>query len=231
MKVEIWSDVVCPWCYVGKRRLEQALSTFGHADEVEVEWKAYELDPHGPVERPGTYIDRLSAKYGISVDEAQARIARMVRVGADVGIQFRFDASRPGNTFDAHRLLHLAASLGLQDELAERLFSATFTDGHPIGDPETLVKLAADVGIAEADTRRVLESSEYSEAVRRDEAEAMTLGVQAVPYFVFDRRYAVGGAQKAHVLLEVLERAWAEVHPLEVIQGGGDLCEGDACDV
>src|SRR3954471_15572373 len=158
MKIEIWSDVVCPWCYVGKRHLEHALSTFHHADDVEIEWKSYELDPSAPPVRPGTYMERLSSKYGISTGEARARMSRIVSVGADAGIEFRFDHARPGNTFDAHRLLHLAASVGLQDELKERLFTATFTDGQTIGDRETLVKLAVDVGIAEADARRVLEN-------------------------------------------------------------------------
>src|SRR5256885_15748141 len=151
MKIEIWSDVVCPWCYVGKRHLEQALRQFEHSDEVEVEWKSYELDPTAPAVRPGTYVERISGKYGISVGEARARMARIVGVGADAGIDFRFDHSRPGNTFDAHRLLHLASSIGLQDEMKERMFAATFTEGHPIGDRESLLKLAVEVGIAEGD--------------------------------------------------------------------------------
>src|SRR5689334_9097341 len=172
MKIEIWSDVVCPWCYVGKRHLEQALSTFPHADDVEIEWKAYELDPGAPAVRPGSYMDRLASKYGIPVGEARARMARIISVGAEAGIDFRFDHARPGNTFDAHRLLHLASSVGLQDELKERLFAATFTEGQPIGDRDSLLKLAVDVGIAEADARRVLDTDEYADAVRADEAEA-----------------------------------------------------------
>src|SRR4051794_603050 len=166
MKIEIWSDVVCPWCFVGKRHLEQALARFPHADEVDVQWKAYELDPNAPAERPGGYVERLAAKYGVSVGEARARMARIIGVGADAGIDFRFEHARPGNTFDAHRLLHLAGAVGLQDELKERFFSATFTDGHPIGDREALLKLAVDVGIAEADARRGLEDDEEGEGGR-----------------------------------------------------------------
>jgi predicted DsbA family dithiol-disulfide isomerase len=231
MKVEIWSDVVCPWCYVGKRHLEQALERFAHADEVEIEWKSYELDPDAPAQRPGSYTERLSAKYGISVGEARARMARIVSVGANAGIDFRFDDARPGNTFDAHRLLHLAASVGLQDELKERLLAATFTEGHPIGSRDTLVKLAADVGIAEVDARRALEGGEYADDVRADEREAMAIGVRGVPFFVIDRRYAVSGAQPPELLLQALERAWSEANPLEVMGDAGDACEGDACDL
>ena len=231
MKIEIWSDVVCPWCFVGKRHLEEALHGFAHADAVEIVWKSYELDPGAPSVRPGSYVERISSKYGIPVGEARARMARIISVGANAGIDFRFDDARPGNTFDAHRLLHLAASVGLQDELKERLFAAAFTEGHPIGDGETLVKLAVDIGIAEADARRVLETAEYTEAVRADELEAMELGVQGVPFFVFDRRYAVSGAQPASLLLEVLERAWQEGAPIEVVGGEDDLCEGDACEL
>src|SRR3954451_24467404 len=201
MRIEIWSDVVCPWCYVGKRHLEQALDGFAHRDAVEIVWRAYELDPNGPRERVGSYPERIARKYGIPEAQARTSIARIVNAGADAGIDFRFDDLRAGNTFDAHRLLHLAASLGVQDELKERLLFATFTEGHPIGDRETLVKLAADVGIAEPEARRVLEGDELAPEVREDEAEATELGVSGVPFFVFDRRFAVSGAQPPETLL------------------------------
>jgi predicted DsbA family dithiol-disulfide isomerase len=235
MKIEIWSDVVCPWCFVGKRHLEQALERFAHRDEVEVVWKAYELDPNAPPERSGSYPERIARKYGISEGQARASIARIVNAGADAGIDFRFDDLRGGNTFDAHRLLHFAASSGAQDALKERLLLATFTEGHPIGDRETLVKLAADVGIPESDARRVLDGDEFGREVRDDEAEAMEIGVTGVPFFVFDRRVAVSGAQPPETLLHVLERAWSDAHPIEII-GDTDTdtdaaCEGDACDV
>src|SRR5947208_12675695 len=123
MKVEIWSDVVCPWCYVGKRRFEAALSSFEHRDHVEVLWRSFELDPFAPRHRPGPYADRLAAKYGIGVAEAQATIDRMVEVGDQVGLQLNFGIARPGNTFDAHRLLHLGLDRRIQDTLEERLFA------------------------------------------------------------------------------------------------------------
>jgi predicted DsbA family dithiol-disulfide isomerase len=231
MKIEIWSDVVCPWCYVGKRHLEQALAGFPRAGEVEIEWKSYELDPEAPLQRPGTYSDRLATKYGTSVAEARARMARIVTIGAAAGIDFRFDDARPGNTFDAHRLLHLAATAGVQDELKERFFAATFVEGRPIGDRETLVSLAVEVGVAEADARRVLETRDYAQDVRDDEVEAMEMGVQGVPFFVIDRRYAVSGAQPAAVLLESLERAWLDRSPVEIVGGGDDLCDDDTCEL
>ena len=210
MKVEIWSDVICPWCYVGKRNFDAALSGFEYRGEVDVVWRAYELDPNAPPERSGSYIERISRKYGISPDDARQRMSRIVTLGAAAGIEFRFDELRAGNTFDAHRLLHLARSLGRQQELQERLFAATFSEGHPIGERETLVKLAADVGLAEADVQGMLESRDFADDVRADEVEALELGVSGVPFFAFDRRYAVAGAQAPAVLVEVLERAWAE---------------------
>ena len=231
MKIEIWSDVVCPWCYVGKRNLERALEGFGHADDVEIQWRSYELDPQAPPVRPGTYVERIARKYGLPVGEARARMARIISVGADAGLDFRFDDARPGNTFDAHRLLHLAGTLGLQDELKERFFVATFTEGHPIGDRDTLVKLAADVGIPEDDARRVLDSREFADDVRRDEAEALQLGVSGVPFFVFDRRLAVSGAQPPEVFTEVLGRVWSETQPVEVVGGSENVCDDDSCEI
>jgi len=231
VKVEIWSDVVCPWCYVGKRHLEQALERFAHRDEVEIVWKAYELDPHAPPQRVGSYPDRIAQKYGISEGQARASIQRIVNAGADAGIDFRFDDLRAGNTFDAHRLLHFAQSLGVQNDLKERLLFATFTEGRPIGDRETLVELAGEVGIAESDARRVLESDEFAREVRDEEARAMELGATGVPFFVFDGRFGVSGAQPPETLLHVLERAWSEAKPIEVIGATDAACEGDACEV
>ena len=231
MKIEIWSDVVCPWCFVGKRHLEQALKDFPHAGEIELEWRSYELDPTAPRERPGTYFERIAKKYGLSIGEARARVARIVQVGSEAGIDFRFDDARPGNTFDAHRLLHFARTVGRQDELKERFFVAAFTEGHPIGDRDTLVKLAADVGLAEDDVRRVLDSDEYADAVRADEAEAMQLEVHGVPHFVIDRRFAVPGAQAPETMRLVLERAWQMAHPIETVGGDGGMCEDGACEV
>ena len=233
MRVEIWSDVVCPWCYVGKRRFEAAMAAFAQRDEVEVVWRSFELDPSAPTEREGDYPTRLARKYGVDVVQAQAMIDRMVDAGAGDGLALRFDRSRPGNTFDAHRLLHLAAQHGVQDAVKERFLAATFTEGEPIGDRPTLVRLAAEAGLDAEAASETLASDAFADAVRADEREASRLGISGVPFFVVDGRYGVSGAQSPDVLLDVLERAWQERLPAIVTIGGDTApgCDGDACDV
>ena len=234
MKVEIWSDVVCPWCYIGKRHFEAALATFEHRDQVEVVWKAYELDPTGPAVRDGAYIDRLSSKYGIPAAEAQAMVDRMKESAAAAGLDFRMDIAKPGNTFDAHRVIHLGATHGIQDAVKERLLLAYFTEGEPIGDGATLVRLAVEAGLDEGDVRTVLDGDAYAEEVRVDEAEAAGFGISGVPFFVIDRTYGVSGAQPPATLAGVLQRAWDETHaPALIVAGDQDApgCDGEACTV
>jgi predicted DsbA family dithiol-disulfide isomerase len=228
MRIDIWSDVVCPWCYIGKRRLETALADF--PGEVEVHWHAFELDPSAPVTAEGSYEERLAAKYGRSLADAAEMTASMTATAATEGLEFRFDRARPGNTFDAHRLLHLAGERGVQDALKERLLRATFTEGEPIADRKTLVRLAAEVGLDADEARRVLADGTYAAEVRADEAQAAQLRITGVPFFVVDQRYGVSGAQPAEVLRQALDRAWSESAPLQVV-GGGPGCEGDACAV
>ena len=207
MLVEVWSDVVCPWCYIGKRHLEQALEGYEHRDEVAVRWRSFELDPSAPATREGDYAGRLAAKYGVPRHQAQAMVDSMTARGAGVGVDFRFDRSRPGNTFDAHRLLHLAAERGVQTALKERLFAATFTDGEPIADRDTLVRLASEAGLDADEARAVLASDAYADAVRADERQAAAYGIRGVPFFVVDGTYAASGAQPPEVLREMLEQA------------------------
>ncbi len=240
MKVEIWSDVVCPWCYIGKRRFEGALARFAHRDDVEVEWHSFELDPtiesvHALGEGPD-HADVLSAKYGMSRPEAEAAIASMSQAAAGEGLDFRMDRSLASNTFDAHQLLHLAAEHGLQGELKERLLRAYFTEGEPVGDRDTLVRLAGEVGLDTADAARALATQQHAETVRADEAEARALGITGVPFFVVDRRYGISGAQPADHLLAVLDRAWSERSPMTLVDapaGGTDgadgACGADGC--
>jgi predicted DsbA family dithiol-disulfide isomerase len=237
MKVEIFSDVVCPWCAVGKRRLEAALGQFDHADEVEVVWRAYELDPHAPARREGDYAERLARKYGMSREQAVAANERLTATAAADGLDFHFERAQPGNTFDAHRLLHHAreAGPGRQDALQERLFVAYFSEGAPIGEPETLVRLAAEVGLDPQECAEILDGTRYRDEVRSDEAAAFDLGVTGVPFFVVDGRFAIPGAQDAQTILAVLRRAWTKAHLPEVavvttgaaVDGG--VCEGDSC--
>ena len=147
VKVEIWSDVVCPWCYIGKRNLEAALEGFRHRDELDVVWRSFELDPSAPRLRQGAYADRLARKYGVGAAEARTMVDRMTATAAQAGLVFRFDIARPGNTFDAHRLIHLGGERGIQDAVKERLLAATFTEGEPIGERDTLLRLGAEAGL------------------------------------------------------------------------------------
>src|SRR3954451_11407416 len=183
MRIDIWSDVVCPWCYVGKRRLEAALASFPARDTVEVHWHAFELDPGAPATREGSYVERLAQKYGRSLEQAAEMTASMTATAAAEGLDFRFDRSKPGNTFDAHRLLHLAGERGVQDAVKERLFRATFTEGEPIADTDTLVRLVAEAGLDADEARAVLAEDRYAADVRNDEAQAQRLGISGVPFF------------------------------------------------
>jgi predicted DsbA family dithiol-disulfide isomerase len=228
MRIEIWSDVVCPWCYIGKRRLEAALARFPHADDVQVVWRSFELDPTAPAVREVSNVERLAHKYGVSVEQAQAMLDRMTSVAEGEDLHFRLDIARSGNTFDAHRLLHLAAERGVQDDLKEALLAAYQTEGEVISNHAVLTKRAVAVGLDETEVRDVLAGDRYGVEVRRDEAEGEALGVSGVPFFVIDRRYAVSGAQDRDVLVKVLERAWSERSPLEVI--AGDACGIDGCE-
>jgi predicted DsbA family dithiol-disulfide isomerase len=210
MLVDIWSDVVCPWCYLGKRRFEAALQNFDHRDDVEVHWHSFELDPNaGPAsDVPGA--ERLASKYGMSVEEAQARHAQLEQLAASEGLEYHLDRTRGGNSFDAHRLHQLAIDRGLGDALMERLMRAYFTDGDTIGDRDTLLRIGADAGLDADEAREVLDSDRYSDEVRADESTAARLGIRGVPFFVLGRRYGVSGAQTADIMLQALQQAWNE---------------------
>ncbi len=212
MKVEIWSDVVCPWCYIGKRHFEEALSKFEHADEVELEWRSFELDPNSPALVGVPMIQILERKYGMTPGQAEAANARMTGLAAELGLEYHLDRVQAGNTFDAHRLIHLAARHGLGDAMKERLFAAYFTEGLPVGDRPTLAKLAGEIGLEPHEVETALDGDDFSVEVREDEARAAALGVRGVPFYVIDEAYGISGAQPADVLLGALERAWAESH-------------------
>ena len=232
LNIEIWSDIACPWCYVGKRHLEQALARFPHKDDVAIVWRAFELDPSAPKVRDASqsYAERLAKKYGTTGAEAQLMIDRMVDTAAKDGLEFRFDRIRPGNTFDAHRLLHLAHERGKQDALKERMLRAYMTEGQAIGDRDVLAALAREVGLDDQEVRDVLDGDRYASEVRHDEARARELGINGVPFFVLADRFGVSGAQPAEVLLGALERAWAErpKPPLETFAEGA-VCGPDGC--
>jgi predicted DsbA family dithiol-disulfide isomerase len=228
MHVEIWSDIVCPWCYVGKRRFEAALAAFEQRDDVRVTWRSFELDPHAPRERAVDSATHLAEKYGMTRAQAQASQQGLAEVAAGDGLDMRFDLARGGNTFDAHRLVHLAESHGLQDAMTERLMRAYFTEGERIGDPDVLVRLAGEVGPSEDDARDVLAGDRYAAAVREDESTAMSLGISAVPFFVVDRRMGAAGAHPPEALLELLRRGW-EARPAIDVLATGAACDVDGC--
>jgi predicted DsbA family dithiol-disulfide isomerase len=209
VKVEIWSDVACPWCYIGKRRFEAALARFEHRDEVDVRWRSFELDPSAPAVRDQPYAERLAAKYGTTLAEAEDTIDTMIGAGAENGVVLRFDKARPANSFDAHRLLHFAAGHGAQHDLKERLFRSTFTKGASTTDVDVLVALAADAGLDPEEARAVLAGDAYAAEVRADEQRAAELGITSVPFFVFDETFGVSGAQPPELLLQVMEEAYA----------------------
>jgi predicted DsbA family dithiol-disulfide isomerase len=210
MQVEIWSDVVCPWCYLGKRYFEQALDRFPHRDDVEVIYRSFELDPSAPPGVTTPTAERLASKYGMGLEQAHEAQRQMEQRAAQAGLTFRMEDLRSGNTGDAHRLLQLAKARGRQAELVERLHRAYFTDQASIFDHPSLAGFAADVGLDRDEALAVLAGDQYAEAVEADEHVAYSLGVTGVPFFVIDRRYGISGAQPAETITQVLERVWAE---------------------
>jgi predicted DsbA family dithiol-disulfide isomerase len=228
VQLEIWSDIACPWCYVGKRRLEAALAAYDHADEVTVTWRSFELDPAAPREREEDGATHLAQKYGVPRERALEMQAQMTEVAAGDGLDFRFDRARGGNTFDAHRLIHLAAAHGRQDAMKERLMRAYLSEGEPIGDPEALARLGTEAGLPPDEVRDLLAGDRYAAEVREDERTASALGIQAVPFFVVDRRLGASGAQPPEVLLELLRRARPETPAVPVV-AAGETCGIDGC--
>jgi predicted DsbA family dithiol-disulfide isomerase len=228
MHVEIWSDIACPWCYVGKRRFEAALAAFEQRDDARVTWRSFELDPQAPRERAVDSAAHLAEKYGMTREQAQASQRNLAAVAAGEGLDMRFDLARGGNTFDAHRLVHLAESQGLQDAMEERLMRAYFTEGEHIGEPDVLVRLGGEVGLGQDDLRDVLATDRYAAEVREDERAAMSLGISAVPFFVVDRSMGAAGAHPPEALLQLLRRGW-EARPALDVLATGETCDVDGC--
>ena len=228
--VEVWSDVACPWCWVGKRNLEAAIAETG--EPVEVVWRSFELDPAAPRRLPeGTdLVARLASKYGTTRAQAQAMIDRMTGVGKAAGIEFRFDRAQPSNTFDAHRLLHWAAAQGKSSELKERLFTAYMQEGRVVAEPEVLVDAAEHAGLHPEAAQAVLGTDAHAQDVRADEATARQIGITGVPFFVIDRRLAIAGAQPAARLAEALRMARAEADA-DARADDAPACDADGCPV
>ncbi|WP_432076119.1 DsbA family oxidoreductase [Streptomyces wuyuanensis] len=211
MRVEIWSDIACPWCYVGKARFEDGLAAFAHRDEVEVVHRSFELDPHRDRRSTVPVVESLAEKYGRTLDEARAMEEHVASAARAAGLGYRTEGRDQGNTFDIHRLIHLAKARGLQEELLDLAYRTNFAEERSVFDPEVLVALAVEAGLDEEEARAVLaDEGAYAEDVRSDEREAAELGATAVPFFVLDRRYGVSGGQPAEVFTQALEQAWQD---------------------
>ena len=228
MDIEIWSDIACPWCYVGKRRFEAALERFEHRGEVNVTWRSFELDPDAPAERGGDAAGHIAAKYGIPVEQARESQRQLTEVAAGEGLDFHFERQRSGLTFDGHRIIHLAGEHDLADEMKERLLRAYFTEGELISDHEALVRMAAEVGVPKLQTRTVLAGNRFADEVRADEAIAHRLGISAVPTFVVNRRLAIAGANPPEQLLSLLRQGWQQQPEVAVVDDGA-ACGPDGC--
>lgn len=234
MRVEIWSDIACPWCYVGKARFEKALDAFPHRDEVEVVHRSFELDPGRAKGDIQPVIRMLTKKYGMSEAQAQAGEENLGAQAAAEGLEYRTRDRDHGNTFDMHRLLHFAKEQGRQDELIQALYQANFAEERSVfNDDERLVELAVGAGLDAEGARKVLaDPAAYADEVRADEREAAELGANGVPFFVLDRKYGVSGAQPADVFAQALTQAWGERSPLKLIdEGGAQACGPDGCAV
>lgn len=217
MDIEIWSDIACPWCYIGKRRFETALEQFEHRDDVNVTWRSFELDPGAPHERTGDRAERLAQKYGMTVEQAREAERQLTDVATGEGLDFRFDIARSGTTFDAHRLVHLAEIHNLQDAMKERLLQAYFTEGELMSDHQTLVRIALEVGLEEQEVCELLAGERYADEVRADERTAAELGISGVPTFVVDRKLGASGAQPPEALLDLLRQGWAKRSPASAL--------------
>jgi predicted DsbA family dithiol-disulfide isomerase len=210
VKVEIWSDVVCPWCYIGKRRFERALAAFDGAAAIEVEWHAFQLNPEQPRGARTTHDEYLATKLGVSREQVHRLNERVVSLAAAEGLAYDFERYQVINTFDAHRVARLGAANGLGDAVQERFLRGQLCEGEVLDDPETLVRLASEAGVSAEAIRDVLAGDAYAAEVQADIDEARALGISGVPFFVIDRRYGISGAQSSELFLHALTQASAE---------------------
>lgn len=213
MNIDIWSDYVCPFCWVGKRNLEIALREFEHADAVTITWHPFELDPHAPTEVTGTLVEKIAQKYNLSLEQSLATQKGLQAKAKAVGLDFNYEEAKATNTFDAHRLSFLASKFSLADVFDDAAKKAYFTDGKSLAHHDTLVELATSVGLPKEEVLNVLASDAYSDEVRQSEETARRLGVTGVPFYVFNNTIAVSGAQPPGVFVEALRQAWAAGEP------------------
>ena len=232
MQIEIWLDVICPWCYIGKRHFEKALAQFGHRENANIIWRSFELDPNAPPQYPVSLEELLARKYGVSLQQASLMNARVTGIAHEAGLEYSLANASPGNTFDAHRLLHFASARQLGERAIERIMQAYFREGLAISDRAALARLAPEFGITESDALEMLESDDYSGAVCADESRAAEFGITSVPFFLFDEKSGISGALPVEVFAEALQQAWDGSSNLQNLvstaaQGGltlADLC-------
>lgn len=228
MTIEIWSDVMCPFCYIGKRKFETALSQFKHRSNIDIVWKSFQLAPDLKTNPNKTIHQFLAEHKGMSLEQAKGMNDQMAQVAKQVGLQYDFDKAIPANSFNAHRFSHLAKQHSLQNDAEERLFKAYFTEGKNIDDISTLVQLGQEIGLDAAETKTVLESDQYTNDVHQDIYEAQQVGVRGVPFFVLDRKYAISGAQDSETFLQAIDTSyseWLQQHPSAAL----DITEGASC--
>jgi len=210
MLIEIWSDIICPYCYIGKRRLEEALAKFQHKEEVKIEYRSFELNPDAKVHYEEDNIELLSKKYGTSKEQIKAMNLQLTEQAKEVGLTYYLDKIKATNTLNAHRLIHFAKQFGKENEMVERLFKAYFTEVRHVGEMKTLIELATEIGLDQQKVQSMLNSNEYEADVRAQEQDAQQIGVTGVPFYVINRKYAISGAQPSEVFLEVMEKVWIE---------------------
>jgi len=235
MKIEIWSDYVCPFCYIGKRRLEEAIKTTNLGDHIEVVFKAYQLDPDTPETSDESMLDNLAAKYQISSDKAKNMLNNVAEQAKTVGLEYAINDMKVVNTFKAHRLAKFAEQKGVADKITELLLHSYFVEGKAIGDDDVLIEIAEKVGLKKGQVEQVLDSEDFADDVNTDTAEAQQIGVQGVPFFVINRKYALSGAQPTETFAEALQKVAKEegIQPkLTVLNDGGSgVCTDDNCEM
>ncbi|MGO4596561.1 DsbA family oxidoreductase [Terrabacter sp. 2RAF25] len=230
MKVEIWSDIACPWCYIGKRRFEKALAAFPHRADVEVHWRSYQLDPTLPDHHDGSELDYLVDRKGMSRAQVSQMFDQVTAIAADEGLAYDFGSVVVANSFAGHELLHLATARGVGDAVKEALLSAHFEHGEDIGDRDVLVRIGVEAGLEADEIRRDLESHTWRADVVADITAAQQIGIRGVPFFVLDEKYGVSGAQPTELFAQALEQAWRESHPLVMLQPAASGVTVDATD-
>lgn len=234
MKIEVWSDYVCPFCYIGKKQLEIALDELGYGEAIEVSYKSYLLDPSTPVDTTSSVYEELSRKYQISLDEVKKMTANVTARAKEVGLEYNFDDMKSANTVKAHRLAKWAETEGKEQQFTERVLKAYFLEGEAIGQTDVLLTLAKEVGLSAEKAHQVIESDEYMEQVQQDIAVAQNLGVRGVPFFVIDNKYGISGAQPQEVFEQTIEKAAQESglrKPLKMQGVDGAACTDDSCDI